>query len=76
MTDRKGTNVTTIVLRRTITKKGTTKRKAMPSVDRTNRIPNILLSWKSARVAHDARDENDEREDGYDDECPKGSGVY
>ena len=48
----------------------------MPSVDRTNRIPNILLSWKSAHVAHDARDENDEREDGYDDECPEGSGVY
>ena len=38
-TDRTWTNVTTIVPQQTITKKGTTKRKAMPSVDRTSRIP-------------------------------------
>ena len=51
MTDRKGINVTTIVPRRMITKKGTTKRKAMLLVDGTNRIPVVPLSWKSVYYA-------------------------
>ena len=51
MMDRKGMNVTMIIPRRMITKKGMTKRKAMLLVDGTNRIPVVLLSWKSVYYA-------------------------
>ena len=51
MMDGKGMNVTTTIPRRTITKRRMTKRKAMPSVDGTSRIPVVPLSWKSARYA-------------------------
>ena len=75
MTDKTGTNVTTIILGRMITKKGTTKMKEMPSVDEINRIPVVPLSWKSVRCAWHG-DADDERRDGHDDDCPKGTGIH
>ena len=44
MTDKVGTNVTTIVPRQMITKKWMTKRKVMSSVDEISRIPVVLPS--------------------------------
>ena len=51
MTDKTGVNVTTIVPRQMITKKGTTKKKAMSSTNVINRIPVVPLSWRSAHYA-------------------------
>ena len=75
MIDKIGTNVTTIVPRRMISKKGTTKKKAMLSVDKISRIPVVPLSWKSAHCAWHG-DVDDERRDGHDDECPKGICIH
>ena len=44
MTDKTGVNVTIIVPRQMITKKGTTKKKAMSSTNVINRIPVVPLS--------------------------------
>ena len=44
MTDKTRMNVTTIVPQRMITKKGTTKKKAMPSVNKISKIPIVPLS--------------------------------
>ena len=46
ITDKIEMNVTTIVPRRMITKKGMTKRKAMPLANRINRIPVVPPNWK------------------------------
>ena len=51
MTGGKGTNVTTTVPQRTITKRRTIKRKVVPSVDGTSKIPIAPLSWKLASCA-------------------------
>ena len=48
MKNGKGTNVTMTIPQRMITKRRTTKWKAVSSVDGTNKIPIVPLSWKSA----------------------------
>ena len=50
-TSRIGMNVTTIVPQRMTIKRGTTKRKAMPSVDETSKILVVPPSWKLAYCA-------------------------
>ena len=57
MMDRTGKNTTTIVPRRKIIRKEMTKRKAMPSVNRTSKIPVVPPSWKS--VLHMAKEKMD-----------------
>ena len=51
ITNKTRTNATTIVPRQMFTKKGTTKRKVMLTIDGTSRIPVVPPSWKSAHYA-------------------------
>ena len=55
MTNRKGTNVITIIPQQMITKRGITNKKAMLLVGGTNRTPVVPLSWRSARCARRKR---------------------
>ena len=56
-----------------ITKKRTTKKRAMSLVDKISRIPIVPLRWKST---HGTRDTDDERKDGHDDECLERKGIH